>query len=89
MENITLPILFAVLIEAVVFYVDTFAVKKKLDWRLIASIVVGIAAAVVFQQDLFAAEFEAIVPYICSVFTGLIFARLANAANDVIDKVRS
>lgn len=89
MENITLPILFAVLIEAVVFYVDTFAVKKKLDWRLIASIVVGIAAAVVFQQDLFAAEFEAIVPYIGSVFTGLIFARLANAANDVIDKVRS
>jgi len=89
MDTITLPVLFAVLIEAVVFYVDTFAVKKQLDWRLVASIVVGVGAAVVFQQDLFASEFNAIVPYVGSVFTGIIFSRLANVANDVIGKIRS
>lgn len=86
--DIVLPVLFGVLIEAVVFYVDTFAVKKQLDWRLVASLVVGIGAAVVFQQDLFAAEFTAVVPYVGSVFTGIIFSRLANITNDVIGKVR-
>lgn len=86
--DIVLPVLFGVLIEAVVFYVDTFAVKKQLDWRLVASLVVGIGAAVVFQQDLFAAEFTAVVPYVGSVFTGVIFSRLANITNDVIGKVR-
>lgn len=86
--DIVLPVLFGVLIEAVVFYVDTFAVKKQLDWRLVASLIVGIGAAVVFQQDLFAAEFTAVVPYVGSVFTGIIFSRLANITNDVIGKVR-
>ena len=86
--EIALPVLFGILIEAVVFYVDTFAVQKSLDWRLVASLIVGISAAVVFQQDLFT-EFVAIVPYVGSVFTGIIFARLANITNDVVDKVRS
>jgi len=86
--EIALPVLFGVLIEAVVFYVDTFAVKKQLDWRLVASLVVGVGAAVVFQQDLFSAEFTAVVPYVGSVFTGVIFSRLANVANDVIGRVR-
>jgi 1,4-dihydroxy-2-naphthoate octaprenyltransferase len=86
--EIALPVLFGVLIEAVVFYMDTFAVKKELNWRLVASLVIGISAAVTFQQDLFAAEFTSVVPYVGSVFTGIIFSRLANITNDVVDRVR-
>ncbi len=88
MDNIVLPVMFAVLIEAVVFYVDVFTVKKLLDWRMIAALIVGILAAVVFQQDLFT-EYTAIVPYIGSVFTGIIFARLANMTSDLFGLIRS
>jgi hypothetical protein len=85
-----LPILIGLLIEAIVYYTEQLAVKRNFDWRLIAALVAGIAGAVVFEQDVYAAAgLNAVVPFLGSVFTGILFSRVANATHDVIQKVRS
>lgn len=84
-----LPVLIGLLIEAVVYYVDVLAVKRDFDWRLIAALVAGVAGAVVFKQDVYAAAgLDAAVPFVGSVFTGVLFSRVANATHDVIQRVR-
>lgn len=90
MENLELPVLIGLLIEAIVYYVDVMAVKRNLDWRSIAALVAGITGAVVFKQDVYAAAgLDAIVPMVGSVFTGILFSRVANATHDVIQRVRA
>jgi len=89
MENFQLPILIGLLIEAIVFYVDTLVVKRDLDWRLIAALVTGVVGAVVFGQDAYAAAgLDAIVPFVGSVFTGILFSRMANFSHDLIQRIR-
>lgn len=89
METFELPILIGLLIEAIVYYVDQLAVKRNLDWRLIVALVAGVVGAVVFGQDVYAAAgLNAIVPFVGSVFTGILFSRMANATHDVIQRVR-
>lgn len=88
MEQIIVPVLFGLLIESVVYYADEFAVKRNLDWRLIAALVTSIGASLVFEIDVFAEDgFVSIVPFIGSAFTGIIFARTANFAHNIIERV--
>ena len=87
--EIQLPVLIGLLIEAAVYYVDMLAVKRDSDWRLIAALVTGVVGAVVFRQDVYsAAGLDAIVPFVGSVFTGVLFSRMANASHDIIQRVR-
>lgn len=89
MDNIIVPALIGLFIESVVFYVDTFAVKRDLDWRMIAALVGGIAAAVAFNLDVFTESgFVTAVPYIGSVFTGVLFARFANLSHNIVERIR-
>lgn len=91
MENVFVPVMAGVLIEALVFYAQIVqkAIKERaLDWRIVAALLGGVSFAVVYQQDLFA-EYAALVPFVGSVFTGVIYSRLANLTNDIIGKVRS
>lgn len=84
-----LPVLIGLLIEAVVYYVDQLAVKRNLDWRLIAALITGIVGAVVFDLDVYAeAGLIAVVPLVGSVLTGILFSRVANFSHDVIQRVR-
>lgn len=86
--GIELPIVFGALIEAVVYYVDRLAVKRVLDWRLVASLVFGVIIAVVFKQDIFAgAGFVATVPYVAYVLTGIVYGRVANLAHGLLGKL--
>jgi hypothetical protein len=88
MENLALPVLFAALIEAVVYYVDRLVVQKIWDWRLIASLAIGIVAAAAFGQDWFAdAGYVAAVPLIGSIFTGILFGRAANFVHGIGTKL--
>ena len=90
MNELVLPLMAAVLIEAIVHYthVAQIAIKEKtIDWRIIAAPVGGVAFAVIYGQDLFV-EYTATIPYISSVFTGIVFARLANVSNDFVGLIR-
>ncbi len=88
MDTIVIPALIGLFIESVVFYVDTFAVNRVLDWRLIAALVGGVLAAVTFGLDLFTdAGFVTAVPFLGSVFTGVVFGRIANTLHNGIEAI--
>lgn len=90
MEQIVIPVLFAVLIESVVYHVEQLVVERNFDWRLIAALVSSILACVVFQIDIFAeGGFVSVIPFVGSVFTGIIFARIANFTNNFIEAVHN
>lgn len=84
-----LPVLVGLLIEAVVYYVDVLAVKRLLDWRLIAALVTGVVGAVAFGLDVYAdSGLVAVAPFVGSIFTGILFSRVANFGHDAIQRVR-
>lgn len=86
MDQIVVPVLFAVLIESVVYHVDQLVVNRNLDWRMISALIVSILASVVFSVDIFAeGGFVSVVPFVGSVFTGIVFARMANFANSLFE----
>lgn len=88
MDQIAVPVLFAVLIEAVVFYADQFAVNRNLDWKLISALVISMLACVAFQVDIFAESgFLSVIPFVGAAFTGIVFARVANFSHNVIQAV--
>lgn len=87
MEDIIVPAYFGVLVESVVYYAEQFGNKRNFDWRMIAALLISTLAAVVFQVDVFG-EYVALVPYVGSVFTGIVFSRVANFSHDVIQRVR-
>lgn len=86
MDQIVIPVLFAVLIESVVYHVEQLVVNRNLDWKLISALVISILACVVFSVDVFEeGGFISVVPFVGSVFTGIIFARVANLTHNVIE----
>lgn len=86
MDQIIVPVLFAVLIESVVYHVDQLVVNRNLDWRMISALIVSILASVAFSVDIFAeGGFVSVVPFVGSVFTGIVFARMANFANSLFE----
>ena len=76
---------FAVLIEAVTSYIKLIVVEHKIQWQVVATIVIGVVMALVFQVDLFALiGFTTIMPVFAFVLTGIILSRGANYVFDLI-----
>jgi hypothetical protein len=99
METVQLIIfiaLGAVLIEAVVNALEVFkgfSPTKEwfaANWQYLVALVVSILAAVTYNLDFFdALGFDARIPYVGIVFTGIIISRGSNYANDIISRVRA
>ena len=94
MENVVLPVLAGILIEALVFYADLFQHVwngrndedgATLEWRVIASLFGGVLFAVLFGHNFFA-EYTATLPVVPQLLSGIIIARLSNFAHDAMSK---
>lgn len=86
----------AVLVEAVVNALEVFKgfspSKEWLgsNWQYLIALLVSILAAVTYNLDFFnALGFEARIPYVGVVFTGIIISRGSNYANDIIERIRA
>ena len=89
LEIICQLLLAAVLVEAVVTSAN-LVYNKEFDWRYIVALVLAIGLSLAFGWDLFeAAGFDARVPYVGDIFTGVILARGANYVNDLIGLLRA
>jgi hypothetical protein len=85
----------AVLVEGSVNALDVFKglsfSKEWLgeNWRFIVALVLSIVTAIAYNLDFFdALGFQARIPYVGVVITGIIISRGSNYANDIIDRVR-
>lgn len=85
-KSLTALVFFAILVEGMVEYVK-LGIQKNICIEIISSMVLGLVVAFGFHLDFFAAVgITTDVPYISTVFTGIIVSRGANYVFDLIGK---
>lgn len=78
----------SILTEALITYIKTWVMDKKIQWQQIASVVIGIAISIAYGIDIPASVgVTSPVPYIGSVITGILISRGSNYINDIIKKL--
>lgn len=77
----------AILVEAVISYINQFFVSGSFSWEILLSICFGIIISVAYNLDLpeyF--EMKSSIPYIGCIITGIIISRGSNYVYDLIGK---
>jgi uncharacterized membrane protein AbrB (regulator of aidB expression) len=77
----------AVIVEGIITYARNFYTGGVFSWSLLASVVLGIAVAVVYKLDLLK-DFNLTtkVPYVSNILTGILISRGSNYIYDLIGK---
>lgn len=82
-------IVVAILVEAIWENIKMIYDKQKFNISMIGSLVLGIIICVVFRIDIFPiVGLNAAIPFIGSIFTGIIVSRGANFVNDLLKKLK-
>ena len=82
-------IIVAILVEAIWENIKIIYDKDKFNISRIGSLVLGIIFCVVFKIDTFPIiGLTAAIPFVGSVFTGIIVSRGANVVNDLVGKLK-
>ncbi len=91
MENKTFGIVaFAVLIEAIVTYINQFFVQENFCWKMVFSLTLGIVVAIAYKLDLPAYfNLKSDIPYIGCILTGILLSRGSNYIFDLLSKITS
>lgn len=88
MDELIALLVAAVLVESVINVIE-MAGEKIRSWQFWGSIVVGVLVAFTYGLDLFAVlGFDAAVPYVGIVLTGLVFSRGANYVADILSRIK-
>lgn len=82
-------VLVAILVEAIWENIKMIYDKQKLNINMIGSLVLGILVCLLAQIDIFPiVGLNMAVPFVGSVFTGIIVSRGANFVNDLFKKLK-
>lgn len=82
-------ILVAILVEAIWENIKMIYDKQKLNINMMGSLVLGIVVCLLSQIDIFPiVGLNMAVPFIGSIFTGIIVSRGANFVNDLFKKLK-
>ena len=88
MQELTIIAIMAILIEAVITYVKTWVVDRKLQWQVIVSVVLGVIVSIAYNLDIPAAVgITCGIPYIGCAITGILVSRGSNYIFDLIKKI--
>ncbi|OQB14584.1 MAG: hypothetical protein BWY15_01096 [Firmicutes bacterium ADurb.Bin193] len=80
----------AVMVEGIVTYVSSFCLGGKCQWKMLASMVLGIVVAINFEIDVFEfLGFESTIPYMSKILTGIIIGRGSNYVADFLKTVQN
>ena len=82
-------VLVAILVEAIWENIKMIYDKQKLNINMIGSLVLGILVCLLAQIDIFPiVGLNMAVPFVGSIFTGIIVSRGANFVNDLFKKLK-
>ena len=82
-------IVVAILVEAIWENIKMIYDKQKLNINMMGSLVLGIVVCLLSQIDIFPiVGLNMAVPFIGSIFTGIIVSRGANFVNDLFKKLK-
>ena len=84
MESI---LIMAVLIEAVISYIKTFALDKKICWQVIVSVIFSVLICVAYNLDIPAAVGISGIRFVGNIITGILVSRGSNYIYDIIKKL--
>jgi hypothetical protein len=87
MTQLSTIIILAITLEALIEYVKLIVVDKKIVWKQIVSIALGVALSCTSQVNLFDGRVEFITPWIGIVLTGVIFSRGSNYVADFLKRI--
>ena len=89
MENKTFSVVtFAVLIEAIITYMNQFFIEDGFCWKMLLSIILGMTVAVAYKLDLPAYfNLKSDIPYIGCILTGILISRGSNYVFDLLEKL--
>ena len=88
MEQFFSVILLSIVIEGIITYASEWFQSGQIQWKQIASVVIGIVIAVAYKADLL--ELLGVispVPYLGSILTGVLLSRGSNYIYDFISSV--
>lgn len=78
----------AVVVEAVIDYVKTWAVQKKIQWQQIFAVLFGIAISFAYCLDILAVVgIESPVPFVGNLLTGVLISRGSNYLHDLYNNL--
>ena len=78
----------AVVVEALITYAKTLFVNRVFQWQILASMILGASAALVFGIDLFEiAGVSSQLPLVGQVLTGILISRGSNYVFDLLGKL--
>lgn len=82
-------IIVAILVEAIWENIKMIYYKDKFNISMIGSLILGVVVCVIFRIDIFPiVGLNAVIPFVGSVFTGIIVSRGANFVNDLFKKLK-
>ena len=82
-------ILIAILVEAIWENLKMVYNKKKFNINMIGSLVLSIIICVLAKVDIFSiVKLNLVIPFVGSIFTGIIVSRGANFVNDLFSKLK-
>ena len=89
MENKPFSIVtFAILIEAIITYMNQFFMEDGFCWKMLLSIILGMTVAVAYKIDLPAYfNLNSDIPYIGCILTGILISRGSNYVFDLLGKL--
>lgn len=81
-------IFLAVVVEGLIAYAKMAIVDKSVQWQVVASIVLGVLVAVVYNCDLFVMfGLTTTIPVVGNVLTGVLLSRGANYVSDLLKTI--
>lgn len=83
-------IVVAILVEAIWENIKMVYDKQKLNINMIGSLILGVIVCLIFRIDIFPiVGLNAAIPFIGSIFTGIIVSRGANFVNDLFTRLNN
>ena len=88
--EISAVLVMAVIIEAIIVYVKTWVLEKRIQWQQIAAVLFGIAISFAYSLDIPAlVGIESHIRYVGVVLTGILISRGSNYIHDLYNNLIS
>ncbi len=87
-EKITMVVPLAIMIEAIITYINQFFVSGEFCWEMLLSIIFGIVISIAYDIDVpkyF--NLSSRIPYVSNILTGILLSRGSNYIYDLMTKL--
>lgn len=80
----------AIIVEGVISYGKMIFVDRKVQWQIVAAIVLGVVVAIAYAVDLLAiVGMITTIPYLGCILTGILISRGSNYVFDLLKLVQN